>query len=467
MAVQTTVSREITGVDLLSELSPIRWIITKDALLEGWDCAFAYVLVMLDNTTAEKAVTQMVGRILRQPDARRTGRGILDQCYVYCMNLDVDVAVQRVKSGLEQQGLTGLEFDVAKSGGGKAEPITIKRSEHLSEEEIFLPKVIHTPGNGDWEELDYQRHIAAEIDWDLIEAPEYQEGAAIGLMAEDVAVDINEEDEEVTTAYFEPRKRLIDASVSISWYARRISDIMPNPFRAARIAQELIGTQQKEGKDAEYIYAHRQSLVEQLRKHIVRSADEQAEKIFQAKLTEGKIRFDLETNDRNHCITNQPREILILDEDKTLQRRGEPIQFSLFQPVYEREFNGLERRFALYLDQQKALHWWHRVAVRQQEEYYLRGWRQDRIWPDFVAMAGESNGRHCLLVFETKGNNREGEDDTEYKRKVLAALEKSFNAGSMTVLDGPAKGAFRLVFDKEGFPEAEAAFKKIRGDAEN
>ena len=31
-------------------LSQVRWIITKAALMEGWDCPFAYLLVMLDNT---------------------------------------------------------------------------------------------------------------------------------------------------------------------------------------------------------------------------------------------------------------------------------------------------------------------------------------------------------------------------------------------------------------------------------
>ena len=66
-------------------------------------------------------------------------------------------------------------------------------------------------------------------------------------------------------------------------------------------------------------------------------------------------------------------------------------KLSLFEPVFDREFDSdLERNFARYLDEQKALRWWHRVAVRQRGDYYLRGWKQERIWPDFVAMAGES-----------------------------------------------------------------------------
>ena len=65
--------------------------------------------------------------------------------------------------------------------------------------------------------------------------------------------------------------------------------------------------------------------------------------------------------------------------------------------MLERDFDtDMERRFALYLDANEAIQWWHRVAVRQQHEYYLRGWKPDRIWPDFVAMSGKAGSDpHC------------------------------------------------------------------------
>ena len=65
--------------------------------MEDKDCPFAYVLVMLDNTQAQRALTQLVGRVKRQPHAQRTVREVLDQCYVYCCKGDVGVAVAQVK----------------------------------------------------------------------------------------------------------------------------------------------------------------------------------------------------------------------------------------------------------------------------------------------------------------------------------------------------------------------------------
>ena len=148
-------------------------------------------------------------------------------------------------------------------------------------------------------------------------------------------------------------------------------------------------------------------------------------------------------------------EIPVSVDESTLQNYGRPLQLSLFEPVLARQFDSeLERNFARYLDEQKALTWWHRVAVRQQGDYYLRGWKRDRIWPDFVAMAGNTAGKPHVLVFETKGEHLKGNDDTEYKRRVFETLEGAFNVGKMKVHDGPAKGTFRLVFSEEDFPQA-------------
>ncbi|MCY4353257.1 MAG: DEAD/DEAH box helicase family protein [Truepera sp.] len=456
VAVQSATSKELVGVDLLSELSSIKWIITKSALMEGWDCPFAYLLVMLDNTRAKRAITQLVGRVMRQPHAHLTGREALDQCYVYCQDIGVNEAVDHVKTGLEQEGMTGLDSDVRGQGAANLKPVAIKRRERFREAEFFLPRVLHQDDDCGWTELEYQRHIAPHIDWDGIGPPNIWGAQAQGPQGSTATVDLDAE--AAQEIYDDPQELFIDTSVQISWYARRISDVMPNPFQAARITQELVQQMYDSGHDDDAIYAQRSPLAAQLRDHVTQEADKQAEQVFRAKLANGEIRFDLETSDHNHRLTKKPPEILVSDSDRQLQGYGRSVQLSLFEPVFERDFNGLERRFAFYLDEQKALHWWHRVAVRQQGEYYLRGWRRDRIWPDFVAMAGETGGKPSVLVFETKGEHLRDNDDTKYKERVFAALEKTFNAGIMTVHNGPAKGVFRLVFNQNGFSDVQAVF---------
>ena len=458
VAVQSTAKRELDGVNVLSEFSPVRWIITKAALMEGWDCPFAYLLVMLDNTSAKNAITQLVGRVMRQPYARSTGREPLDQCYVYCQSTDVNDAVQYVKDALEQEGMGDLDNDVRTGQTTTFQTVQIHRREKFREAEIFLPKVLHRGAEGNWEELDYQRHILPHINLDDIVAPDPQ-GAQPDLPQEAMAA-IDLEPSGATTTYYDPRTVFVDESVKISWYARRISDIMPNPFQTARIVQELVQRMYDADQDDSAIYQQRSALASQLREHVANAMDQQAEMVFRAKLAAGDIRFDLEASDHNHRM-RKSYEILVSDSDVLLQRYGKSVQLSLFEPMFNRDYNDLERRFAFYLDEQKALRWWHRVAVRQHGEYYLRGWRRDRVWPDFVAMSSQKSGQPSVLVFETKGDHLKDSDDTKYKERLFAALEEIFNVGRMTIQDGPAKGVFRLVFDKQGFPDAETALELL------
>ena len=121
----------------------------------------------------------------------------------------------------------------------------------------------------------------------------------------------------------------------------------------------------------------------------------------------------------------------------------------------------MQGKFAYYLDELTALHWWHRVAARQQDEYYLQGWNKERIYPDFVAFASAGNDEQRVLICDTKGKHLAGNADTEYKRKVLETLEGAFNcAGRMRLREGTTvKGIFELVFERHeqnGFSELTA-----------
>ena len=465
IAVQSSEVKELDKVDLLSELCPVRWIITKAALMEGWDCPFAYLLVMLDNTRAQTAITQLVGRVMRQPQARQTGVESLDQCYVYCQDMDVGAAVQYVKDGLEREGMTGLDDEVRSGPAVSLKKVAVQRREKFRGVELFLPKVLHQQGDGDWEELDYQRHILPGIDWDAIHGGEWQTGADGAPGVSPASVDL-EEESGPAAVYRKPQELQIDTGVKIAWYARRLSDVLTNPWQAARVAGEMIDRMKADGLDEAAIYRQRSALASHLRETAIEQIEGQAERVFTGKLAAGEIRFDLETGDRNYRLLDH-YEMPVAETDIPLMRYGETVQLSLFEPVFDRDFNDLERRFAFYLDEQKALQWWHRIAARQQGEYYLRGWRRERIWPDFVAMAGSTYGQPSVLVFETKGGHLAGNDDTEYKRKVFALLEQTFNGGpltpggAMTIRDGPAKGVFRLVFDRAGFPEAAGPLSRV------
>lgn len=446
--VKSSDSDELGQEDLLSEYSQVRWIITKSALMEGWDCPFAYLLVMLDNTRAQNAITQLVGRVMRQPYARRTGNQALDQCYVYCSNTDVSLAVQRVKNGLEQEGLTGLGNDVLNMQAGDMRLETVQRRMEFRGKDIFLPKVLHKDGD-EWVDLDYHTHILPSIDWGAIQAPDPQATLPDRVKRQTASVDVGD----AQPVFHDPLDLYIDKTLKVSWFARRLSDVMPNPWQAARIVKDLLRRLREAGESEEDSYDRRAQLATQLREHTEIEVEKQAEKVFRAKLVSGEIRFDLQTGELSYRMVDS-YEIPVAETDATLQRYGRSLQLNLFDPIYDKQFDSdLERRFAFYLDEQKALQWWHRIAVRQQHEYYLRGWQRERIYPDFTAWA-EAQNKYQLLVFETKGGHMAGNADTEYKRKLFDVLEEEFDTGKMTVYGGPVQGTFKIVFRESQFAAA-------------
>lgn len=130
--------------NLLSPTNRVRFIITKQALQEGWDCPFAYLLCALAANSNLKAMTQLVGRILRQPGAIKTEVAGLDECHVITHRTDTARVVEAIKHGLENDGLGDMVLQVSQgdpSGGGQVAR-KIDRRPAFAVTEIYLPKVM-------------------------------------------------------------------------------------------------------------------------------------------------------------------------------------------------------------------------------------------------------------------------------------------------------------------------------------
>lgn len=130
------------------------------------------------------------------------------------------------------------------------------------------------------------------------------------------------------------------------------------------------------GAADEDIYDKRSYLSNALREHVIRIVEKQAEQVFCNKLQKGNIRFDLESGQSNFRMVESYEMSAFTDAGLMTRNDDHPMQLSLFEPVCPQQFDSeLERKFARYLDEQKALRRWHRVAVRQKGDYYLRGWK--------------------------------------------------------------------------------------------
>lgn len=115
IAVKTSKVDDIGKTNLLSKDCPIRFIITVNALKEGWDCPFAYILASLANRTSTVDVEQILGRILRQPYAMEHSSPLLNTSYVLTNSSDFHATLDRIVVGLNRAGFSRKDYRVGEA----------------------------------------------------------------------------------------------------------------------------------------------------------------------------------------------------------------------------------------------------------------------------------------------------------------------------------------------------------------
>ncbi len=108
--IKTANKDELKGIDLMSRDCEVRYIITVNALKEGWDCPFAYILATLANKTSKVDVEQILGRILRQPYTAQHGISLLNLSYVFTSSNDFRNTIDGIIRSLQKVGFSRKDF---------------------------------------------------------------------------------------------------------------------------------------------------------------------------------------------------------------------------------------------------------------------------------------------------------------------------------------------------------------------
>lgn len=109
IAIKTSKIDELGKTKLMDPNCPIRFIITVNALKEGWDCPFAYILASLANKTSRFDVEQILGRVLRQPYQTKMESPYLNNAYVLTSSNDFRQVLDSIVSGMNRAGFSRKE----------------------------------------------------------------------------------------------------------------------------------------------------------------------------------------------------------------------------------------------------------------------------------------------------------------------------------------------------------------------
>jgi type III restriction enzyme len=410
----------------------------------------------------------MIGRVLRQPHTHLTNRPLLNECYVFTFDQDVTNAVDSVRKGLEDEGMADLASNVKvkDANGGPSRNVrreVIQRREAYAKlPAVFLPRVLHrdSASPDGYRALDYDRDILGELDW---ESFRFLQADSLTIDGDEklkrIVARINidrkkEADQTVLDLTHEELKGLPAEGLDTAFLVRQLLDVIPNPWQGMRILTHTLDILRQRSNSEELLYANRLDLLQMMKADLRQQVNMAAEALFRRKLESGEISLRLVAS-RNPDLNwelAKTLEIDVSDEDRLLYRKdGGPIEKSLFEKVYQRDFNNLEKETAWYLDTGQCVYWWHRIAVSQRS-YSLQGWQRNRVYPDFlVCLHSAEDGKFRFSVLETKGEHLKGNDDTEYKRKLFELLtvhaETAIRAGELDLEVGADQMSFTMLLE--------------------
>lgn len=113
--IKTANLNEIKGEDLMSKECQVRYIITVNALKEGWDCPFAYILASLADKSSAVDVEQILGRVLRQPYVMKHNFALLNVSYVLTASAKFLDTLDNIVKGLNKAGFSEKDYKLADS----------------------------------------------------------------------------------------------------------------------------------------------------------------------------------------------------------------------------------------------------------------------------------------------------------------------------------------------------------------
>ena len=443
IAVKTAEQNDLKApenIDLLSPMCEVRVIITKQALQEGWDCPFAYVLCALAAGRNPAVMTQLVGRILRQPQVTKTGREAPDACCVLCHDARTSTVVQAIKASLEGEGMGDLALAVRGDNAAVVDTrqVALVRRPALAALRLFVPKVTWVMPSGQRRELVYESDVLATLDWSLLETGKLAQQWAPNRDAPlgeqfDVSLDIlrrgalpqqplDAHPADGADGFAHGRS---GGQLDPTQVVRALLDLVPNARWVWGWVDTVLQRLHAAGYSSGVLAASSASLIECSRIDLERERDRLAEQVFAAGVAAGQIEFALRADASDYELPMAADVLLTGTPHPLMRPDATPVEKSLLEPaLHTLDLNGFEAEFAGDLDSKQAAQWWHRNVAKTQ--FGLQDWRRNKVYPDFVFGMVQHDGVRRTVLLETKGAHLAGSSDTAYKQALLDRLAAAF-----------------------------------------
>jgi superfamily II DNA or RNA helicase len=393
IAIQTSRKKELPKMEiLLGRRCPIRYIITVNALREGWDCPFAYVLVSVSNLGARLSVEQTIGRIMRLPNAKEKSDAALNSAYIFASTRNFNQTSEMIINGLHANGYEDI---VPISGGVAVAADEYKKI--IQDKNIVIPFINIKDGKV-LRKLDYVSDLIGsnsplknqnpELDFQIIDD---------GRM---VKIDIGKEGELIRDAA---------GKLNLTYHYKDFTKENLLAWFRKKIQRGFISIQE--------MNAYLEKIIDELIKKY--PLNELSVNCYQ-------IKEAIEKNIDGLVDTATTKKFIDLLKASSVVGHGEnfPINdlISILNPcpdnfqnhLYEKsgKMNQEELTFAYILDGLDNIAWWFRNS--EIHGFYIQGWLKPKFYPDFIVKTKTNN----YFILEYKGEHLEEAIDARYKKEI-------------------------------------------------
>ena len=396
IAIKTSSKNELDGVDLFSKKCKIRHIITVNALAEGWDCSFAYILISVANIGAKISVEQIIGRIVRLPNAKEKTQSALNNSYIFASAKNFNEAASQIVSGLENNGFSRADLLNAAESKQKYE----FEAERVIREKILVPAFFFEDEPLKFGDLVGDRFELAKQNPEFEFTTHYDSDGRIKI---DVTKDDEWVKERQTTLHIVYRDKNFSKSELVQWLDKKIRVVEVDKRDKTKFIEKALGHQFKTHSLSE-LSINRFVLRDKLDETMNQKIEEYTKNRFY-ELIKAKNIFLRETEDF-------PQKIIVPEKET------EKFKKNIYAAVGK--LNKEELNFVSRLDSEtlpNILCW---VRNKEKQNFYLQGWKRNKFYPDFIALTKKGT----IIVLEWKGEDRTGSEDTKYKQEIAEAWQE-------------------------------------------
>lgn len=394
IAIKTASNNELENQDLFSKSCKIRYIITVNALAEGWDCSFAYILISVANIGSRISVEQIIGRIMRLPYAKEKKHDSLNYSYVFTSAKNFREAANVIIKGVEEHGYSREDVIDLRQKTEKREGIFKK----LKEIEFIVPKFAIK--NGEDKELQFGEDLIQE-DFDISKEDislDFKDSTTHDALVKlDIKEDVGWTTEVQMKLKFIYKDKLFSKDELVNWLDKRVLYKMLDKEQKQRFIEKIINKLLERNSLAE-LSVGRYILEERIKEKIEAILTKQAKKNFEKLRKEKKI-------SKSTKVSFEPQSQIIL--------------FNFFRDSFEKHLykkaynlNKEEEELAYGIDGLNNVEAWYRN--REKADFYIQGWKRQKFYPDFIVKTKKGN----YFILEYKGKHLVDTRDSGYKEEI-------------------------------------------------